>query len=107
MDWVSLIISLASGAAGGNILGAFLKDKQAMGALANTLSGIVGGGASGIILQLLGFLGTTTGAAPGLAPEAAADMANIDIAQLLSNIGVSGGAGALVSYIVSLIKKAT
>ncbi len=49
----SLIISLVSGAVGGNVAGAVLK-KFNLGLLGNSLAGIVGGGVGG---QLLGMLG--------------------------------------------------
>jgi uncharacterized membrane protein YeaQ/YmgE (transglycosylase-associated protein family) len=40
MDIVSLIISLVSGAVGGNAAGALMKDKS-LGALGNSLAGIL------------------------------------------------------------------
>jgi uncharacterized membrane protein YeaQ/YmgE (transglycosylase-associated protein family) len=49
----SLIISLVSGAVGGNVAGAVFK-RFNLGLLGNSLAGIVGGGVGG---QLLGMLG--------------------------------------------------
>ena len=53
MDMVSLLISLLSGAVGGNVAGAALKD-QSLGTVGNSLAGILGGGAGSLILQALG-----------------------------------------------------
>jgi uncharacterized membrane protein YeaQ/YmgE (transglycosylase-associated protein family) len=55
MDIVPLLISLLSGAVGGNVAGAALKD-QSLGTLGNSLAGIIGGGAGSTILQALGML---------------------------------------------------
>ena len=52
---MSLIVSLISGAAGGNVAGALLKDKS-LGTVGNSLAGILGGGAGAGILQALGML---------------------------------------------------
>ena len=54
MNIISLIISLVSGAIGGNVAGAAMKDKS-LGVPGNSLSGILGGGIGGVILQLLGM----------------------------------------------------
>src|SRR5262249_18235925 len=75
MNIISLIISLVSGAVGGNLAGAAMKDKS-LGVTGNSLSGILGGGIGGAILQLLGI-----GGAQGAMP---------DIASILENIA-SGG----------------
>ncbi len=48
-----LIISLASGAAGGNIAGALMK-KFSLGTLGNSLVGILGGGLGSQIIGMLG-----------------------------------------------------
>jgi uncharacterized membrane protein YeaQ/YmgE (transglycosylase-associated protein family) len=42
---IGLIISLISGAIGGNIAGGVLKE-QSLGAVGNTIAGLVGGGSS-------------------------------------------------------------
>ena len=44
MDMVSLLISLVSGAVGGNIVGAAMKDRS-LGGVGNTIAGLIGGGA--------------------------------------------------------------
>jgi uncharacterized membrane protein YeaQ/YmgE (transglycosylase-associated protein family) len=50
MDVPNLIVELVGRAVGGNIAGAALK-KKSVGLIANSLSGIVGGGIGGTILQ--------------------------------------------------------
>lgn len=92
MDIINLIISLLSGAAGGNIAGSLLKDNS-FGVLGNSVAGIFGGGIGGYLLQALGILAS---------PQAA----NLDIGSILANIGSSGVGGAVVLIIASLIKKA-
>jgi uncharacterized membrane protein YeaQ/YmgE (transglycosylase-associated protein family) len=90
MDIVSLIISLVSGAVGGNAAGAVLKDKS-LGTLGNSLSGIFGGGIGGAILQALGVLNTSGG---------------LNLASILENIASGGVGGAIVMAIVAAIKDA-
>jgi len=50
MDITSLIVEAVSGAVGGNVAGAALKNKS-LGAIGNSIAGIVGGGVGGTILQ--------------------------------------------------------
>ncbi|CAL2102336.1 conserved membrane protein of unknown function [Tenacibaculum sp. 190130A14a] len=80
---MELIISLLSGAVGGNIAGALLK-KFSMGTLWNSVVGILGGGLGS---QLLGML-------------------NIDISGIIGNIAGSGVGGAVLMVIIGLIKSA-
>ena len=47
---INLIIQLISGAVGGNVAGAALKD-YSLGTLGNSIAGIVGGGVGGWILS--------------------------------------------------------
>ena len=90
MDIVSLIISLLSGAVGGNVAGAALKD-QSLGTLGNSIAGIVGGGAGSLILQALGV---------------AAGGGGLDLGTLLGNIASGGVGGGLVMVIIGIIKGA-
>jgi uncharacterized membrane protein YeaQ/YmgE (transglycosylase-associated protein family) len=101
MEWVSLIISLVSGAAGGNIAGALQKDKN-FGPLVNSVIGLIGGGVGRYILQALGLLGATafTQAAPDAAPS-------VDWGQLLGNVGGSGAGGLLLTLLASYLKNKT
>lgn len=80
---MELIISLLSGAVGGNIAGALLK-KFSMGTLWNSVVGILGGGLGA---QLLGML-------------------NIDISGIIGNIVGSGVGGGVLMVIIGLIKSA-
>lgn len=96
MDIINLLISLVSGAVGGNVAGAAMPDKS-LGALGNSLSGILGGGIGGYILQALGILASAaqTGGSTGL-----------DIGSILANIGSSGVGGAILMAVIGLIKNA-
>ena len=100
MDIVNLLISLVSGAVGGNIAGAAMKDKS-LGGLGNSIAGIVGGGVGGWLLSAMGVLGK---AAPAVAGAAAAG--GMDIGSLIGNIAGSGVGGAIVMLIVGFIKSA-
>lgn len=98
MEIINLIISLISGAVGGNIAGAALPEKN-LGTIGNTVAGLIGGGAGDFILKALGVLATTT--ATGAAGENA-----LDLTSILANIGVSGVSGGVLTAIISLIKDA-
>jgi uncharacterized membrane protein YeaQ/YmgE (transglycosylase-associated protein family) len=52
MNIISLIIQLISGAVGGNVAGAAMKESS-LGTLGNSIAGIVGGGLGGTILQMV------------------------------------------------------
>jgi uncharacterized membrane protein YeaQ/YmgE (transglycosylase-associated protein family) len=105
MDWVTLIISLLSGLVGGNITGALQKD-QGLGTLGNSVSGVIGGGLGGYILQLLGLFGVAgmSSATGTPAPAATPDIAHMDFAQIIGNIAGSGVGGAILTFIVSYLK---
>ena len=92
MNIVSLIIQLISGAVGGNVAGAAMKDKS-LGALGNSIAGIVGGGVGGTILQAV--LGT-----------AAASGGGLDLQSILANVGGGGVGGAILMVVIGLIKNA-
>jgi hypothetical protein len=89
---ISLIIQLISGAAGGNVVGALLKNLPVSKILATVL-GAAGGGGFGqlatYIPQIAELLGLG-GADPSLAGAA----------------GAGAGGGALLTLIVGMIKKA-
>ena len=80
---MEILISLLSGAVGGNIAGALMKDKS-LGTLWNSVVGILGGGIGG---QLLGLIG-------------AGDMGGI-----IGTVASSSVGGAVLLAIVSLFKK--
>ena len=50
MNIISLIIEIISGAIGGNVAGAAMKESS-LGTVGNSIAGIVGGGLGGTILQ--------------------------------------------------------
>jgi uncharacterized membrane protein YeaQ/YmgE (transglycosylase-associated protein family) len=90
MDITSLIIEAVSGAVGGNVAGAAMKEKS-LGAVGNSIAGIVGGGLGGTILQTL--IGS-----------AAAGGGGMDMQSILANVGGGGVGGAILMAIVGIIK---
>ncbi|WP_425656768.1 hypothetical protein [Tenacibaculum ascidiaceicola] len=80
---MEFLISLLSGAVGGNLAGALLK-KFSLGTIWNSIVGILGGGLGA---QLLGML-------------------NVDISGIIGNIAASGVGGAVLLVIVGVIKSA-
>jgi uncharacterized membrane protein YeaQ/YmgE (transglycosylase-associated protein family) len=88
MDIVSLIISLVSGAVGGNVAGAAMKDKS-LGPHLNSLAGILGGGAGAAVLNMLGM---------------AVNEGGLDVQAVLSSVASGGVGGAALLVIVSIIK---
>jgi uncharacterized membrane protein YeaQ/YmgE (transglycosylase-associated protein family) len=93
MDIVGLLISLVSGAVGGNLAGAAMKDKS-LGTAGNSIAGILGGGIGGAVLQMLGLVAQN------------ADAAGFDIGALVANVAGGGVGGAVLLAIVSFLKKA-
>jgi uncharacterized membrane protein YeaQ/YmgE (transglycosylase-associated protein family) len=83
MEW---IISLITGAIGGNVAGAIFKNLT-LGPLGNTLAGVVGGGVGAEILNALTGAGVGGGSVPG-------------------NIASSGVGSVVVMLIVGVIKNA-
>lgn len=99
MDILNLIISLVSGAVGGNVAGAAMPEKNP-GTLINTIAGLFGGGVGDFILKALGILATSS-----MAGHAATGN-EFDISSLLANIGISGVSGGVLTAIIALIKDA-
>lgn len=91
MDIVPLLISLVSGAAGGNAAGALMKNFS-LGTLGNSVAGIVGGGLGGWVLSLL-----------GIAP-AAAGGGGIDLANVIGNLASGGVGGGVLMTILGVVK---
>lgn len=100
MDIVNLLISLISGAVGGNAVGAAAPDKS-LGAIGNSIAGLIGGSLGGYILTALNLFNQVAGAA------GTAGAPSLDITEILANIGSSGIGGALLTFIVGYIKNAT
>ena len=90
MDITSLIVEAVSGAVGGNVAGAAMKEKS-LGAIGNSIAGIVGGGLGGTILQTV--MGT-----------AAAGGGSLDLTTILTNVAGGGVGGAILMAIVGIIK---
>lgn len=84
------IISLASGALGGNLAGSLMKN-YSLGTLGNSIVGILGGGLGG---QLLGMLGMDAGGG------------EMDIMGILSQVASGGVGGGVVMAVVGMIKNA-
>lgn len=101
MEFVQLIMSLLSGAAGGNIVGALMKDST-LGPVVNSIVGLLGGGVGSYILKALGVL-ATAGAAQATGATGAE---SLDLGSLIGNIAGSGAGGAALTAIVTLIKNA-
>ena len=91
MDLVSLLISLISGAVGGNSAGAAMQDKS-LGTLGNSIAGIVGGGLGCGLLRAIGMF--------------AQSGSSLDPGAIIGNIAGGGIGGAILLLIVSLIKGA-
>jgi uncharacterized membrane protein YeaQ/YmgE (transglycosylase-associated protein family) len=90
MDILPLVIQLASGAIGGNVAGKLLP-KSSLGAIGNTIAGLVGGGLGG---QLLGLLGLGGGAEAG----------SMDLSSIISSVAGGGVGGGVLMTIVGYIK---
>lgn len=109
MEIVSLLISLISGAAGGNLAGAALSEKN-LGIIGNTIVGLVGGGLGGYILQAFGllshFVGNNAGVDPSTTAAVTTAASNLDLGAILANIGVGGGSGAILTALIGIIKNA-
>lgn len=87
-----LIISLLSGAAGGNIAGKVLKNLD-LGPLGNSIAGILGGGIGSQIIAAMG--GGAAAAAGGM-----------DIGSIISSVASGGVGGGVLMAIVGMIKSA-
>ena len=94
MDLVPLLVQLASGAVGGNIAGAALKESS-LGTLGNSLVGILGGGLGGQLLTMLGVGGA----------GAAASASGMDIGTIVSSIAGGGVGGGVLMAIIGLIRQ--
>ena len=91
MNIVSLIIEVISGAVGGNVAGAAMKENS-LGTMGNSIAGIVGGGLGGTILQMV--MGTAAAGGGG----------SLDLTTIVSNVAGGGVGGAILMAIVGIIK---
>lgn len=87
MDYLPLIISLVSGAAGGNLAGKLMPNSS-MGTAGNSILGILGGG---IGSQLLGML--------GMSPEVGTSLMGI-----IGSVASGGVGGGALMAIIGVIK---
>jgi uncharacterized membrane protein YeaQ/YmgE (transglycosylase-associated protein family) len=92
MNIISLIIELISGAVGGNIAGAAMKENS-LGTAGNSIAGIVGGGLGGVLFQSV--MGGT-----------AAGGGSLDVSTIVSNVAGGGVGGAVLMAVIGLIKNA-
>jgi uncharacterized membrane protein YeaQ/YmgE (transglycosylase-associated protein family) len=88
----SLIISLITGAVGGNVAGGLMK-KLSLGPLWNSVVGILGGGLGSQLLGALGILGGDAGS-------------GMDLGNIIGNVASSGVGGGVLMAIVGVIKNA-
>jgi uncharacterized membrane protein YeaQ/YmgE (transglycosylase-associated protein family) len=91
MDFLGLAVNAVSGLIGGNILGAAWKEKS-LGALGNSIAGLVGGAAGAYIMQAVGLLQSV-------------GLADMSVASLLGSVGSAGVGGAILTAIIGMIKK--
>ena len=84
---IAWIIKLVSGAVGGNVAGAVMKDKS-LGTVGNSIAGILGGGLGGLVMQLLGV----------------AQAGGLDIGAVIGSIASGGIGGAILMVIGALLK---
>jgi hypothetical protein len=88
----ALIISLLSGAAGGNAAGSLFKNLS-LGMLGNSVAGILGGGIGGKVIAML---------LPALAAKAGGG--SLDIMSILSSVLSGGVGGGGLMAVVGLIR---
>jgi uncharacterized membrane protein YeaQ/YmgE (transglycosylase-associated protein family) len=98
VDLINLIITLASGAIGGNIAGAASKDNS-LGTLGNSVAGAIGGGAGNWIAQAIGILGTVA--------AASGNEQAINFTHLLGSIASSAVGGAILTLIAGYFKNSS
>lgn len=91
---LSLIINLLSGAAGGNIAGALMKN-MSLGTLWNSVAGILGGGLGGKILGMLGM---------GAAAAATGVDGGMDMSSILGSLASGGVGGGATMAIIGMVK---
>ena len=89
---INIIIQLIAGAVGGNAAGAGLKNYD-LGTLGNTIAGALGGVGGGQILT-------------ALLPMLAGAADKVDIGAIVGQAVGGGVAGAIVTFVVGLIKNA-
>ena len=94
-DYLPLIIQLISGAVGGNLAGAIMKNFS-LGTMWNSIVGILGGGIGGTVLGMLGLGGTEVS-------DAASSM---DLGNIVGSVAGGGVGGGIILAIVGAIRNA-
>jgi len=94
-DYLPLIIRLVSGAVGGNLAGAIMKNFS-LGTMWNSIVGILGGGIGGTVLGLLG-LGS---------PEVSDAAGSMDLGSIVGSVAGGGVGGGVILAIVGAIRNA-
>ena len=90
---MELIISLLSGALGGNVAGGLLKNLS-LGTLGNSIVGILGGGLGASLLGMMGAEGVADAATTG----------GLDIGSIISSVATGGVGGGVLMAIIGLLK---
>jgi len=90
---MGIIISLVSGALGGNVAGALMK-KFSLGTLGNSVAGIAGGGIGGSILSMVGAGG------------AAATGGGLDVGSVVGSVATGGVGGGALMAIIGMVRSA-
>lgn len=85
---MELLISLISGAIGGNVAGGLMKNLN-QGAIVNSLAGLIGGGLGGQILAMLGMSASGGG---------------MDIGAIVGQVASGGVGGGVVLAIVGVVR---
>ena len=88
---IDLIIQLISGAVGGNLAGALLKNAS-LGPIGNSIAGILGGGLGGQLLGPLLGLGAMAGAGGG----------GLDVGSIVSNLATGGVGGGVLMAVIGM-----
>ncbi|MDI9817571.1 MULTISPECIES: hypothetical protein [unclassified Legionella] len=91
MDIVGVIVSLISGAVGGNLSGAALKN-MSLGAIGNSIAGAIGGIGGAYIAQAMNLLDSL-------------GLGAMTVGTLLANVGSSAVGGAILTAILGALKK--
>lgn len=90
---LSTIIGLLSGAVGGNVAGALMK-QNSLGTLWNSVAGIAGGGIGSYVLSMLGIGAGTAMEGGGL-----------DVSSILGIVGSGGVGGGVLMAVIGFIRR--